>query len=185
MNNKPNVNIAEMQEEYTFPHMLPSEVCRKKIKEIDMIIKPRKIVFWIALAAYILFMTLTTTFAIIESKPQFGLGTWDETLEQFVRKEPNYTGTIICAVLLGCTIIAGIINLVIASRQSKGYNTYKYTIEVNSQYSDFINQGYEKKEAYKLTLEWLDRQANSAAVRSVATTNAMIAMSNISHLNMH
>ena len=42
-----------------------------------------------------------------------------------------------------------------------------------------------KKEAYKLTLEWLDRQANIVALNSISSASAMIAMTNIIHINNH
>lgn len=89
-------------------------------------------------------------------------GHFDNTSHYVYDYKADYTGTIICAVLCGVSIIIGIINLVLSSKYGKSISGLTSSIKINSQYSAFINQGYDKKEAYKLTLEWLDRQANIA-----------------------
>ena len=73
----------------------------------------------------------------------------------------------------------------LSSKYGKSISGLTSSIKINSQYSAFINQGYDKKEAYKLTLEWLDRQANIAALNSVASASAMIALTNTIHINHH
>lgn len=71
------------------------------------------------------------------------------------------------------------------SKYAKKFNYLTNLIKINSQYSAFINQGYDRKEAYKLTLEWIDRQAKISALNDVAFAGAMIAMTNINHINKH
>ncbi len=170
------------QEEYTFPNLLSSSECRNYLLVFKAKIKPHKIIFWMTFAAFMIFMLMTMAFGLTESAVEFEGGTWNKTLEKYVYEKADYTGTIISAVLLVISIIVGIVNLVLSSKYSKNINYLTGSIKINAQYSTFINQGFEKKEAYKLTLEWLDRQFN---MNSVAATNALIAMSNISHINHH
>ena len=75
--------------------------------------------------------------------------------------------------LCGLTIIAGIANLILGNRSVRGLHKEKdllFTIGVNKQYATFIMQGYDLKEAYRLTLEWADRQAHNDAISHAATS---------------
>lgn len=182
MENSLENNVEMAQEEYTFPNLIPSSECKELLSVINAKIKPHKIIFWIAFGAFMIFMILTMVLAFTEFDKEMWAGTSMSSIEEY---KADYTGTIICAVLCGISIIVGIVNIALSSKYSKNKSCLTGSIKINSQYSAFINQGYDKKEAYKLTLEWLDRQANVAALNNIASASAMIAMTNITHINNH
>ncbi len=49
-------------------------------------------------------------------------------------------------------------------------------IRMTLQYLEFINQGYESKDAYRFTLEWWDRQKQLATHKSTAKSASIIAL---------
>lgn len=171
-------NLEIPQEEYTFPNLTPSSKCKELLQAVKLKLKPHKIVFWLTFGAFMLFMILTMVLAVTQSSAEFSSGHFDNNSNYVYAHKADYTGTIICAVLCGVSIIVGIVNLALSAKYSKFVDCLTSSITINSQYSAFINQGYDKKEAYKLTLERLDRQANIAAINS-ASASAMIAMINI------
>lgn len=180
------VNTIDVsQSEYTFPNLIPTLECNNMLWALYKKLKPHRIIFWVTFGMFIAFMILTGVLGCIAFSVEFQIGTWDETLGEYVHEKADYTGIIICAILCFISIIVGVVNLIRSLKYSKNISALKEAIKINSQYSAFINQGYEKKEAYKLTLEWIDRQSNIAALNSVASTNALIAMSNINHINHH
>lgn len=183
MENSLENNAEILQEEYTFPKLIPSSECKELLKVVNAKIKPHKIIFWIAFGGFILFMILTTVLSLIQFSAESSSGHFDSSSHYVYDYAADYTGTIICAVLCGITIIVGIVNLALSSKYGKNKSYLTSSMKINFQYSAFINQGYDKKEAYKLTLEWLDRQANIAAINSIASASAMIAMTNITHIN--
>lgn len=177
-------NNAEIpQEEYTFPNLIPSAECKELLQVVYAKVKPHKIIFWIEFGSFMLFMILTMILSLTQFSAKSSSGHFDNASHYVYSYKADYTGTIICAVLCGISIIVGIVNLALSSKYSKNISVLTGSIKINAQYSAFINQGYEKKEAYKLTLEWIDRQSNTAALNSIASTNALITMSNISHMN--
>ena len=179
-------NNAEIpQEEYTFPILIPSSECKELVQVVNAKIKPHKIIFWIAFGAFMLFMILTMVLALTQFSAESLSGHFDNNSHYVYDYKADYTGTIICAVLCGISIIVGIVIIVLSSKYGKNKSCLTGSIKINSQYSAFINQGYDKKEAYKLTLEWLDRQANIVALNSISSASAMIAMTNIIHINNH
>lgn len=185
MENTLENNVEIPQEEYTFPNLIPSLECKELLQVLKAKIKPHKIVFWLAFGAFMLFMILTMVLSLTQFSAESSSGHFDNASHYVYDYKADYTGTIICAVLCAISIIVGIVNLALSAKYSKNLNCLTGSIKINTQYSAFINQGYDKKEAYKLTLEWLDRQANIAALNSVATSSAMIAMTNITHINNH
>lgn len=176
-------SVETTQGEYTFPNLIPSSECKSMLQVLRKKLKPHKIIFWVAWGAFMLFMILTMFFWHNATSVEFEIGTWDETLGEYVHEKADYTSTITCAILCCISIIVGVVNLILSSKYSKSISALTGSIKINSQYSTFINQGYEKKEAYKLTLEWLDRQSNSAALNNIAATNALIAMSSMHYEN--
>ena len=185
MENSIEKNVENSQEDYTFPNLIPSSECKELLQIIKAKIKPHKIIFWVAFGTFMLFMILTTVLSLTQFSAESSSGHFDNTSHYVYDYKADYTGTIICAVLCGVSIIIGIINLVLSSKYGKSISGLTSSIKINSQYSAFINQGYDKKEAYKLTLEWIDRQANIAALNSVASASAMIALTNTIHINHH
>ena len=183
MDSKLNDVMKISQQEYTFPNLTPSLECKELLKILNNKLRLHRIIFLVMLTAFLFFMILTIILAVTASSVEFQLGAWDETLGQYVHEKADYTGTIVCAVLCGCTIVVGILNLAFAVKYNKPINYLNFSIKINFQYSAFINQGYDKKEAYKLTLEWLDRQSNLDALNSISTTNALMAMSDIYNIN--
>lgn len=166
-------NYAVRQGEYTFPGLLSTDDCHAEIQEIKRRIRPHRIALWILLILYVIFMILTVVLAVTAVSSEFDIGIWDAELGKYVHEKADYTGTIICAVLCGLTIVAGIANLILVNRSVRGLHKekdLKFMIEVNKQYSAFIMLGYDLKEAYRLTLEWADRQAYTDAIGHAAAT---------------
>ena len=144
---------AGAHSELTFPGLLSNSECNNKMQEIKRIIHPHKIAFWIFFGLFMIFMLLTWVMLVVE------IGTEDFTL------------TIVYAVSCAVSIIGGIVNVVIANHSVRGIpprKTLEFMIQTNNQYAAFITQGYESKEAYKLTVEWIDRQNMNGAIKSGA-----------------
>lgn len=171
MTNRVGETVGTMQGEYTFPDLISSSECKELWQMIKQEEKPYKIKYKCSLAACVIFGGLGYILLLLGLTDIIG------------------GGAIICGAICCVLCIAAIIFCVPKGKMCKKYdgelNYLNYCINTNSQYSAFINQGYEKKEAYKLTLEWLDRQANisamNSAANSIASTNALIAMSNIAN----
>lgn len=157
------INIS--QEDYTFPNLIPSSKCKELLHIVNAKINSPKFFCWLALGTFMLFMILTIIFWILS-----------------ITNSAYLTSTIICAVLCVISIIAGIISFVFWEKYDKDKICLTKCIKINTQYSTFINQGYDKKEAYKLTLEWIDRQANLDALNDVASISAIIAATFITHI---
>lgn len=149
--------------EHTFPGILSSSECNNKMLEIKKIIHSHKIAFWIFFGLFMIFMILTWVMFIVE------IATEDHTL------------TIVYAVLCGVSIIGGIVNIVIANLSVRGIpskKTLEFMINTNNQYVAFMAQGYDSKEAYKLTVEWIDRQNMNAEIsRGARAISASIYLS--------
>ncbi len=113
------------------------------------------------------------------------IGYYDETLQKWQSATPEYNWGLPIFFLI-CTIVLFVIMLKVLNKYnecSKMIDSANYTIKINNQYQDFIFQGYESKEAYKLTIEWIDRQNYISSIdsleASVCAMGGIIAMSNI------
>ena len=152
--------IQEEEKEIAFPNFPPNTHCRKRLKEEQSHIKPHRIAFYILLAAFMVFFILTMALFLAES------------ISTPLGENGNYTGAIICSIFCGLTVIIGIVNLVYSKKYEKQIIALTTAISINEQYAAFIEQGYEEKEAYKLTLEWIDRKEMKQAVRQAGTAVA-------------
>ena len=127
---------TEKPEEITFPHLPSTIECRKVKSEIAPILKRHKHIMWITSGFFVLFLILAEVLFFT------GLSAGNS----------NYIGAIIFCIFCVLSIVLGIINLVHANKYSKLDMYLNSALQINEQYAAFIEQGYEEKEAYKLTL---------------------------------
>lgn len=170
-------NKNTTHQEFTFPELIPTKKCISVLHELNDKTKSFLIIFYaiLALCLILFILTLISFFSNITSS---GLQ-WDETIKDFVEIKADYTFSIIFLIFFLCSLIGLIINIFTLSKYRNQINYLKASIKINKQYSAFINQGYDKKDAYKLTLEWIDRQTNNAVLNNIAMSNTLIAMSSL------
>lgn len=155
--NSESVQTEVYEEEYTFPNLTPTSKCKHLLDAIDKKFRPHKIIFWVCFGLFMAFMLpIWLLWLLLQNK----------------------IPAIIVTVLLVGTIITGIVNLAIGNRYNKSYRNLKDCIEINTRYSSYIKQGFSKKEAYLLTMQWLDGQA-TAALNNISAMTALSAMSHL------
>ena len=147
---------TEKPEEITFPHLPSTIECRKVKSEIAPILKRHKHIMWITFGLFFLFLILAEVLFIISLSA----------------RNSNFTGAIIFGIFCVISIILGIINVVKSNKYSKLDQYINNALQINEQYASFIEQKKKKKEAYKLTLEWIDRKELKRAVGQAGTTVA-------------
>lgn len=147
---------TEKPEEITFPHLPSTIECRKVKSEIAPILKRHKHIMWITFGSFFLFFILAEVLLFISLSA----------------RNYNFTGAIIFGIFCVISIILGIINVVKSNKYSKLDQYINNALQINEQYASFIEQGYEQKEAYKLTLEWIDRKELKRAVGQAGATVA-------------
>ncbi len=164
------ISVKEERRELylTFPDSYPTSQCIEQISKLKKSMRPylaATIAFLAAFAA----MLVVAAVLFVEGFSSSGAG--------------GYGGAIACAVLAFVSL-AGCILCGVRYNKYRGRAAgFNACIKINRQYTAFIEAGYDKKEAYRLTLEWIDRQGQIAAVSSageqVAASVAMTGMLNI------
>lgn len=182
--NNAKVYNENSQEEFSFPNLPPLSVCRENIGIIKSKAFPYKIVCYATLIMSVLFGILAF---VLWFKELLNTDTYDVELGKWITYQPDYSNAIMCGILFIITAIPCIVSLIFVTKYTKQINFYKRSIKINNQYLNFIYQGYDKKEAYRLTLEWLDRQDQTQALNNVANATSSVAymatMSHINHIN--
>lgn len=148
--------FTESPKEICFPSLPSTTECRRVKAEIAPILKRHKHIMWITSGSFVLFLILAEVLFFT------GLSAGNS----------NYIGAIIFGIFCVLSIVLGIINLVHANKYSKLDMYLNSALQINEQYAAFIEQGYEEKEAYKLTLEWIDRKEMKQAISQAGTAVA-------------
>ncbi len=166
--------VAEEKDELylTFPDLFPTSQCVKEIDKLKNTIYLYSVGKVLLAITYIVFM--------VGAILLFAYTTMSVDVK-------NYTWTIICAVLFFVSFIGWIFCNTRYNKFKGKVAGYYACIKVNRQYMAFINAGYDKKEAYKLTLEWLDRQGLIGAIRAVTSLrqDATTSVAMMGMMNMH
>lgn len=160
--------------EYTYPGYIPSQECREMLSYLNKKIKPYKIVFWCCFAEFLLFMILALIFFVTETMSE------TDALISNAENEPNYAAAIVFAVLSVVSVIAAIVDVVISSKYGKIVKYLKKCMMINERFSQIIISGYDEKEAYMLTTEWLERQALNQTLKDIAAIDGLNAINRIS-----
>lgn len=146
-------------EETFFPDLIPTSQCEARLEELKSSIL-NYLVFWIG--SWIL-----TCFIFI---------LWINTM----LNEGNHTHL----ALLIPLFIVSIIFSVLLAKKSQQEQSLKSIININQQYTTFLQQGFDKKDSYRLTLEWIDRQKQIKAIREALNNAAAVgACATIAFLN--
>ncbi len=148
--------FTESSKEICFPSLPSTTECRRVKAEIAPILKRHKHIMWITSGFFVLFFILAEVLFFT------GLSAGNA----------NYIGAIIFGIFCVLSIVLGIINLVHANKYSRLDLYLNNALQINEQYAAFIEQGYEEKEAYKLTLEWIDRKEIKRAIGQAGATVA-------------
>ncbi len=156
-------------ETYSFPGLLDVKSCQVKLHGMEKRCSVYKKLKNLFLFAWILFL-------VIDSVIFFG------QLIDFS------TGFIWLLVFFLLTLLFFMLFKSLSKERTKLtliFNALNYTVNINSQYSAFIEQGFEKKEAYRLTIEWIDRQnrINRKENAKVYATYGMIDIAEINRIS--
>ena len=168
--------------EYTFPDLPSTADCKDNLSFLNKKVKPHKIIFWSCFALVLIFFILSVSFFCKESLSMTESGYIDENFHYEYAYEPDYTVPIIFSALFLISFITGIVNIALSSKYNKYINYFKNCIIINEQYSGFIKQGYDKKDAYRLTIEWMDRRAGIKANNDIALMGGVIAIAEFNDL---
>lgn len=160
------------QYDRTFPNFYTNEDCRRMIPVLKGKQKPYIIILFVFLACFVTFVVLTMVLGLDEADKEM----WSGTSWKPEKYKADYTGTIICGILAGLFLIAEIISFIYIRKYGIQIASLESQIRINNQYATFLDLGYEKKEAYRLTLEWIDRQQQMLALNNIATANAALGM---------
>lgn len=167
MNNIMQNTLNSPQEEHTFPGLMSSSECSNLIKHLSAESEPYKSGYISTLIiSVILWITALCLFFLVSIKTSV------------------YTFPVIFAATAIFFLIVAISNKSKYEERNKRIISLDYTIQINTQFENFIYVGFELKEAYKLTIEWIDRRKKLQALYNIAAENAisagMIALSNLS-----
>lgn len=169
--------------EYTFPDLPSTADCKDNLSFLSRKLKPHKIIFWTCFALVLIFFILSVSFFCKESLAEIESGYVDENFNYEYAYKPDYTVPIIFSALFLISFVTGIVNIALSSKYNKYFNYFNSCIVINEQYSGFIKQGYDKKDAYRLTIEWLDRRASIKANKDIALMGGVAALSRFDNSN--
>jgi hypothetical protein len=163
MSNDVSFNENNYQEEYIFPNLESNSDYENEIELIKIKSFPYKFLLILFIVLWISFIILAMYYDGYQSKK---------------------TGMILGGVSF-VFMFAYIIDIYYVTKIKKETKNIEFKIAVNNQYTDYILEGYTKKEAYKLTVEWIDRQAAISAANEAAAAALCMGAICMSHTINH
>lgn len=158
-----NTVLHEEQSNETlfFPDLLPTDQCEQLLKEKKQQFRKIKVYFLITGGLSFIFLLIGAIIMRFSS-----------------------VGAIVFLILVFICLIALIIEIIPIIKQRNKIRLLNINIQANAQYATFIKLGGTPKEAYKLVLEWLDRQElNNSILQAGAAVSASVIISQINHLH--
>ena len=149
----------------TFPKLMPNDYYVEYMRKMKKALKPyvRGIIVLI-----FLFIGLAMACMITGINASAPLGRED------------YTATIACGTLAAIDLAILAFVVWVRPRFDLSVRDCRMRILVNNRYADYIDMGFSTKEAYQLTLQWIDSQEAQAAMRNAEASMAgMLIMSNM------
>ena len=179
------ISVKEERRELylTFPDSYPTSQCIEQISKLKKSMRPYLAATIAFLAAFAAMLVIAAVLFGKESTAYIESGHFNADGDYVYSYRKDYAGAIACAVLAFVSLVGCILCGVRYNKYRGRAAGFNACIKINRQYTAFIEAGYDKKEAYRLTLEWIDRQGQIAAVSSageqVAASVAMTGMLNI------
>ena len=149
----------------TFPKLLPNNYYLDYMRKMKQTLKPyiRAIIFMIFVFIGLAMATMITG---INASAPFGSN--------------DYTATIACGTLAGVDLAVLSFVAWVRPRFDLSVRDCRMRILVNNRYADYIDMGFSTKEAYQMTLQWMDSLEAQAAMRNAQASMAgMLMMSDL------